>query len=50
MYKLDRYCPETQIVLANYHLIRGDRLNAIKCLIRAIKLDPTNQEAWILLG
>jgi anaphase-promoting complex subunit 8 len=47
---VDKYRPETCLVVGNYYSVKLQRVKAITYFQRALKLDPTFTSAWTLLG
>ncbi|KAJ2445838.1 Anaphase-promoting complex subunit 8 [Coemansia sp. RSA 2424] len=47
---VDRFRPETCIVIGNYYSLRGERDKAAGYFRRAVQLDGACREAWVLLG
>lgn len=48
--KIDKYRPESCIVIGNYYSLRGDHTKAISYFRRAIKLNSSSSLPWTLLG
>ena len=47
---VDKYRPETCIIVGNYYSSKGRHEKAVQYFQRALKLDPTYLSAWTLLG
>ncbi|KAJ2892356.1 anaphase-promoting complex component apc8 [Coemansia aciculifera] len=47
---VDRFRPETCVVIGNYYSLRGERDKAAGYFRRAVQLEPSSREAWVLLG
>lgn len=47
---IEPFCLETCFCLANYYSLRAQHDKASVYFARALKLDPTNASAWILMG
>lgn len=48
--KINRYRPETHLIIGNYYSIRGLHEKAISSFQRALKLDKSYLSAWTLMG
>ncbi|KAJ3123060.1 Anaphase-promoting complex subunit 23 [Nowakowskiella sp. JEL0407] len=48
--KTNPYCPETNLILANFYSLSNNSRKAIEFLQKALSLDPENIAAWVLLG
>ncbi|KAJ2742881.1 anaphase-promoting complex component apc8 [Coemansia sp. BCRC 34301] len=47
---VDRFRPETCMVIGNYHSLRGEHDKAAGYFRRAVQLDGSCKKAWVLLG
>jgi len=48
--EINKYRPETCIVIGNYYSIRFEHKKSIAYFQRALKLDPNYLSAWTLMG
>ncbi|KAI1763544.1 hypothetical protein GGR53DRAFT_531399 [Hypoxylon sp. FL1150] len=46
----DKNCPETYMVVRNYHSLEKRHADAVKCFRKAVVLNPSSSGAWSLLG
>lgn len=48
--RIDRYRPETCVIIGNYYSIKSEHVKAVAYFKRSLRLDPRNVSAWTLLG
>ena len=47
---VDKFRPETCVIIGNFYSMRGDHQSAVLNFMRALRLDPSFIAAWTLMG
>ena len=49
-FSVDKFRPETCVIIGNFYSMRGEHQTAVLSFMRALKLDPSFIAAWTLMG